>query len=81
MIKLHYKKNDNSWELGDKTFPTMDHAVAHAKSEGHSHYKVLKITELANLTHTPKKKVRAVQSNVSAEPIEDLPESNDWDKE
>ena len=81
MIKLHYKKNENSWELGDKTFPTMDHAIAHAKAEGHSHYKVLKITELANLTHTPKKKAKAPETKVQVEAIEDLPESDDWDKE
>ena len=81
MIKLHYKKNENSWELGDKTFPTMEHAIAHAKAEGLGHYKVLKITELANLTNTPKKKVKAVHTAIHADPIEDSPESGDWDKE
>ena len=62
MIKIHYKKSENSWELTDKTFPTMNHAMAHAKAEGFSHYRIYKLTELANLTNLPKSepKLKAV---------------------
>tara|TARA_R110000751_G_scaffold3474_1_gene16793 strand:+ start:200 stop:496 length:297 start_codon:yes stop_codon:yes gene_type:complete len=62
MIKIHYKKSENSWELTDKTFPTMNHAMAHAKAEGFSHYRIYKLTELANMAELPKKepKLKAV---------------------
>ena len=62
MIKIHYKKSENSWELTDKTFPTMEHASAHAKAEGYSHYKIYKLTELANMVNLPKSepKLKAV---------------------